>query len=149
MKNYYDYGCGKGETAFEAKNHHGHGEWCERDHRDEHEECHCAKVYTLDKHEHDREKDYDREDKCEYRKHDREYDGYDKKYDKHEDKCEDKCECKHGHDDKKQNRECDKNEHGYKKHDCERDEKCEKNEHECECFFVKVCIPPFPFRCRK
>ena len=121
MKNYYDYGCGKGEygkseSAFEAKNRHGYEEWSERDHHEERRDCHCAKVYTMNKHD-DCERDYDREDKCECRKHDREYEG--------------KCECKHDREDKKHYHEC------------------EKNEDECECFLVKVCVPPFPFRCKK
>lgn len=126
MKNYNDCGCG--HSRFESYNF-GYDEEEYGEENYGRKDCGCAKVYNDDS------------NKCGCEKKDRDYEGEYGIYRMKEDDCD--CDYK-------------KPDHGYgkNKYDCgcgkKKDKYCDCDKFdECTCGYIKICIPPFPFRCHK
>ena len=153
MKNYYDYGCGKGENHFYPRYEENHEQSAfnrDYDRSDESVKCNSYERndyynYSFDKNSHandDRKEQFEQSNFCQpcarvysMKKHD--------------------CSCEHNHRDE---RERCKHNNCYEHMDCDCKRHAEQNfcnkrdncyEHSNNGFCFGFYIPPFPFRCRK
>lgn len=149
MKNYYDYGCGKGENHFYPRHEENHEQGCfEHDNRNKH-----AKN---EKHDWNERNDYynysfgddsgekdELGERCHYQNCCSENCARVYSMKKHDCKCNEHKHCDE-HSYCKDYRRCNEKKYCQKDHDG-----MDYPESKNNCFCFGICIPPFPFRCGK